>query len=119
MGYNTAAIILNDGLDQFSKDPNTGLHIRNGVMQAHRKKQTIPLGNHCNPMTVLPPCHADETQVIIIHGNCIRRAARMYGPVEYRSEPGGVLYDDDSDELGVALLKRLAHHLGYSMRKIR
>jgi hypothetical protein len=119
MGYNTAAIILNDGLDQIAKDKDLGKRIHDSVLMAPRKGYTtIPAGNHCNPMTVLPSAHADMTQIIVIHGNCIRRAAVGYCGVGYRDDTGK-LYPDDSQELGVETLKALAHHLGYSMRKIR
>ena len=109
MGYNTAAIILNDGMDQLKKDPEAGTKIYNGILQAHREAQTISLGNHCNPMMVLPSQHADFTQLVAVGGNYIRPVRNIYN----------IPYEKDDVIFQELVLERLAHELGFNIAKRR
>jgi hypothetical protein len=108
MGYNTAAIILNDGMDQLKKDPDTGKKIHDGILMTMQGPQTIPLGNHCNPVMLLPSRHADEDQIVIVGGNYIRTVCNAWGLPHRVSEA----------ELQEAVMRHLAQKLGYSLRKL-
>lgn len=108
MGYNTAAVILNDGLDQFKKDPDVGIKIYDAITTASRTgSNTVSIGNHCNPMMVLQPMHADYDQIVVIGQNYIRTICRMYG----------MPHQVEEQDLQLHLMKHLANQLGYYVRR--
>lgn len=107
MGYNTAVLVLNDGLDLLKSDPEAGRKIHDGILMSSRDRSRatdVSLGNHCNPIAVLPSHHADEVQIIAVGGNCIVPLAVLYGSWRDMSDPA-------------ALLKKLAAELGYRVVK--
>lgn len=117
MGYNTAAIILNDGLDQIAKDTNIGAKIDAAVGLAQRGRLhpigiesgiDISAGYHVNAMQVLPSQHADIDQIIIIGGNYARSVINL------RNSP----HRCTEGELQEWLLEQLADHLGYELKKV-
>lgn len=58
MGYNTAILILNDGLDQLEKHPEQ--FVKNLSRQINKgTEDSISVGNHCNPVQVMKTEHAD------------------------------------------------------------
>lgn len=107
MGYNTAVLVLNDGADLLASDPEAGRKIYEGILTAPRDRDRatyVSLGNHCNPVSVLPSHHADEVQIIAIGGNSIVPLAVLYHSWRDMSDPA-------------ALLKKLADQLGYRIVK--
>lgn len=110
MGYNTAAIILNDALDTIERDPDIGRHIGDSINSAWRtpqditaRKLTVNGGtqSHIGAIRVLPSRHADETQIVAVGGNTIQLL--------------GYSFSDDP----VRILKDLALQLGYNVSKKR
>lgn len=74
MGYNTAILLLNDGLDQLEKDPQAGRKIRgailrHGLHQRIGRTQSFGIGFHANMGQVISCDHADFTQVLIVGQN--------------------------------------------------
>jgi predicted flavoprotein YhiN len=103
MGFNTAAIILNDMLREIEHDPKIGERIYHGVSSAHRDGGRVAAhsehGIGIGAIQVLPSQHADYVQIVAIGGNCIRRLGSS-----------GKWEPED-------LLRDLADQLGYSLRK--
>lgn len=83
MGYQTEFMVLNDAASEIRQYP---VEFAERIYEActgnlfYEKKRkrnleyvpdrvTIPLGNHCNPITALRPHHADERRIIISHCN--------------------------------------------------
>lgn len=97
MGYNTAAIILNDQMHEFERNPNFASELHSSILSANRTGGFGPNGIH-----VLPSQHADTIQIVAIGCNCIRNL--------------GFGHWKDSDE---QLLKTLANSMGYDIRKKR
>lgn len=108
MGYNTAAIILNDGLHQFEDDSSLGINITNAILMAKAENPAnVRVGNHLNAMAVLPPQHADFDQIVLIGGNYIRSVITTIG------SPHNVT----TLELQEWLLRELASNLGYTVKR--
>lgn len=95
MGYNTAMIIRNDFTSDIRKDAEFGEAVTDAMAYAGYS----PEQQYDNRFEVLPPRHADETQVVIIGQNSIRTLANLY------STP-----DDD-----FAILSMLAWIKGYKL----
>lgn len=106
MGYNTALMLCNDGLDTLVRDPNAGQKIHDAVIQANAMRPvTVSLANHCNPMMILPPQHADMNQLVMVGGNMIRPVAGFFR----------MGYHADQREFQEVVLGRLARELGYAV----
>lgn len=103
MGFNTAAIILNDALHDIRTDPEIGEKINRAIGYAHREGGDVAAhgkyGVCTNAITVLPPQHADTIQVVAIGHNTIRTLG----------------YATQWDELDV--LRAVADQMGYALRK--
>lgn len=102
MGFNTAAIVLNDSLNSIAEDPEIGERIRQAVNSSWRDEGDITArghGIHIGAIRVLPPQHADYVQIVAIGRNTIRRLG-----TSGKWEPEDLLRD-------------LADQLGYSLRK--
>lgn len=102
MGFNTAALILNDALSGIRHDHEIGEKIDSAVCSAHRKRGGVNASGHgtyIDAIQVLPPQHADYVQIVAIGGNCIRPLGSS-----------GKWEPDD-------LLRDLAQQLGYTLRK--
>jgi hypothetical protein len=101
MGFNTALLVLNDGLDTLQSDPSAGRKIAEMILHhsCARRGETayVGIGNHGNVVSCLPSLHADETQIIAVGGN--RMQYLGYGG-NYRATPE-------------EMLKRLADQMGY------
>lgn len=119
MGYTTAILIRNDGLDQIRKNPeeftqklvdeiDLGMHRR----IAGEDYCEIGCGNHANVAQVMPSRHADEHVLYEMHGNllvertvphrggvvaALREARRKAGPGEF--DVADVM--DVLDDLGI------------------
>lgn len=109
MGYNTAAMFLNDALGGLKTDPDIGAKIYDAITISSRPEYQktgvdFSIGNHGNGGMVLPSYHADEVQILAVGGNNMRRL----GTVHY-----GWSKMDDS----VEMCKRLAESLGYRLVK--
>ena len=107
MGYNTAAMFLNDALGNLKTDPDIGRKIYDAILVSSRpeyreKGVDFSIGNHCNGGMVLPSRHADEVQVVAVGGNYMRPLGAIYY---------GWSAMDDS----VEMCKRLADSLGYRL----
>ena len=103
MGFNTAALILNDALHSIEADAEIGDKIGTAVAMAHRKGGGVNAhgrGVYIDAIQVLPPQHADYVQIVAVGGNCIRSLG-----YSGRWEPEDLLRD-------------LAQQLGYSLRKL-
>lgn len=94
MGFNTAAIILNDRLHDIARDERIGERIQSSVL-TRRRRHSEAVG-----MDFLPSEHADTAQVVVIAANSIR--ALGYGHWQ----------DDD-----LALIRKLADAAGYTLRR--
>ena len=103
MGYNTAAIILNDALDAIATDSQIGDRILSGVTSIRRQDGGVTAhgahGIHIDAIRLLPPQHADCVQIVAIGGNTIRELGYS---LQWEPE---------------ALLRDLAAQLGYTLRK--
>lgn len=92
MGFNTAAIILNDQLHQLAKDPDAGEWIARAVRDS-RGDGSTPFG-----LTVLSSAHSDTIQIVGVGGNMIQRLG--YGR-----------WDDKPEDL----LRKLADQMGFRL----
>ena len=107
MGYNTALMVCNDGLSQLERDADAGKKIARGVLAAGQATVNyIAIGNHANPVSILPSQHADVDQLVIVGGNTIRHVHSFYRLIGCSSRP---LEED--------VLSALAEELGYTLRK--
>lgn len=99
MGYNTAMMFLNDNLHTMRDDPEAGRKIYDNIITARRGG-----GNqsYCMYGDAVESQHADSLQVVVVGGNRIRAVTSLY------------YLDMDDDE---KILRGLAEHLGYSLRK--
>jgi hypothetical protein len=104
MGYNTAALVLNDAIGAIANDSEIGARISRQIALAGREKGDVTAhgaaGIHIGAIQVLPPQHADSVQIVAVGGNCIRSLG-----YSGRWEPEDLLRD-------------LARQLGYSLRKL-
>ena len=103
MGFNTTVVVLNDALDQISKDPLFGQKLADAVLYLGGPSKfhlDIPSGNSCNAATVVETHHADEVVVVAVGGNY----GRILGY-------GGGYKSSDLD-----MVKTLAWKLGYTLR---
>lgn len=103
MGYNTAALILNDALYAIHNDHEIGEKINSAVASAHRKRGGVNAtgnGTYIDAIQVLAPQHADYVQIVAVGGNAIRSLG-----YSGKWEPEDLLRD-------------LAQQLGYSLRKL-
>ena len=109
MGFNTALMICNDGMDELRRDPLAAEKLHQGILLAGRQRDgwgfSVSIGNHCNPVSILPSEHADYAQLVIVGGNSIRRIATL----------GGSRARFDWDAEGV--FATLADQLGYNVSK--
>jgi len=109
MGYNTALMICNDGLHELERDPDAGKKIARGVLMADRDPpHSISIGNHCNPVSILPSQHADTAQLVVVGGNWIQSVAFLRN----RDFTGA-----SNDPVAERVLRQLADDLGYNLSK--
>ena len=103
MGFNTAVVVLNDALDSIRSDAEIGERIDRAIMLVRREGGDVSAHGknavHVNAIRVLPPQHADYVQIVAVGGNTIRNLGWSM-----KWEPEDLLRD-------------LADHLGYSLRK--
>lgn len=109
MGYNTAALFLNDAMGNLKTDPDIGNKIYEAILISSRpeyreKGVEFSIGNHCNGGMVLPSRHADEVQIIAVGANYMRPLGTVYYAWSQM---------DDS----VEMCRRLADSLGYNLVK--
>ncbi len=105
MGWNTTAVILNDGLDQIERDPDFGKNLAHAVLELNVKKpQYVRAGNHCNAVMLVEHHHADHMVLVLV--------GRNQGTVITEVSTG---WQDPNPEL--TLLKALATKHGYQIRK--
>lgn len=108
MGYNTAAMFLNDAIDGLKTDPNVGHRIFEAIITSDRPENRkrgftdFPIGNYCNGGLVLPSRHADDIQVIAF--------GRNYAKVL------GVTWHANMEE-PLEVIKALADQMGYRLVK--
>jgi hypothetical protein len=109
MGYNTAAMFLNDAIDGLKRDPDIGHKIYEAIIMADRPGNRergytdFSISNHCNGGMVIPSRHADEVQIVAVGGNYMKRLGysywtRMDDPVE--------MCKALADQLGYRLVKK-------------
>jgi hypothetical protein len=109
MGYNTALMICNDGLEQLRRDPNAAEKIYQGVLAAgSRAENWVSIGNHCNLVSILPSQHADVSQVVLVGGNSIEAVHSLYGVIDWH---------ETDEPFAEQVLRALAHDLGYNLTK--
>jgi hypothetical protein len=108
MGYNTTVVIRNDALAQIAADPKFGAKLAEAVTEAAARVEgtiEVSAGNHANAAQVVECHHADIAVVVAVGGNL--------GAV-MTSNHGWQLQDP---ELQLALVRRWADKLGYSVQK--
>lgn len=66
MGYNTTVFILNDALHELEKHPEEFVQ---GIAHKMNDGGTVGVGNHCNPVEVMPTQHADVPRLYFSHQN--------------------------------------------------
>ena len=70
MGYNTTILIINDALDTLEDNPKE--FVKNMTQAIHAgRTQSIPVGNHCNPVQVMKTEHADVPRLYFSQANLI------------------------------------------------
>lgn len=95
MGFNTAAIILNDQLRDLAKDPAAGAKIASAIAQHH--DGVIPdLG-----VGLLSSAHADTVQIVAVGANTLQRLG--YG--HWRQTPEDLLRSL-ANQMGFRLVRR-------------
>ena len=100
MGMNTALIIRNDFLHEIEEDADFGKKVSDAIRYAGYPNPPY----HGQAFDVLPTCHADYAQVVVISGNTIRRL-------------GG--YAGTSRSTDEEILRNLADSMGYRLTKKR
>jgi hypothetical protein len=106
MGFNTSAIILNDGLAEIAGDPDFGKKLVEGVHRLdfeNRKFVTVSAGCHANPFGLMETHHADYYSVVAVGGNYI----------QYLGDGG--YYRNGPEEI----LKSVAESMGYKLVRKR
>lgn len=94
MGFNTAMIVRNDFLNEIQKDANFGAKVYAAI---------VGRDFHSGSFEVLPSCHADYMQVVLVGGNSIRRFEAYTGT--YASTDEQVLRNL-ADAIGYRLVKK-------------
>lgn len=110
MGYNTAALFLNDAMGNLKTDPDIGRKIHDAILLSQYSQYAkcgvdFSIGNHCNGGMVLPSHHADEVQIVAIGGNYMQSMGTLYGAWKNMQHPE-------------KLLKELADTMGYRLTKV-
>ncbi|RJQ25012.1 hypothetical protein C4577_06415 [Candidatus Parcubacteria bacterium] len=112
MGYNTTVVVLNDALDQISKDQDFGKNLAQHIMKMGGESVPkwhldawIPSGNHCNVAEIVEQHHADFTTLVAVGGNCGTLLGNIWG------------YRHNEDNTKLRLLEELAKQLGYKVVK--
>ena len=111
MGLNTGVLILNDAVNGIENDPiqfATDFMAAFRAFSDHRNPQHFRIGSCTNGGTIFHMAHADVTSVYAIGGNCTSKLASGYNEGKHHR-----------DEDKVALLKRIANELGYTVSKKR
>lgn len=103
MGFNTAVLVLNDGLDQLQKYPDEFV---SGILENLDKGGDFGVGSHGNPAAVLASEHADHVQLIAVGGNQITRLFIAYNAWRLKLE---------EEEGQIELLRRWAASLGFDL----
>jgi len=103
MGFNTAAIILNDGINGLTDDAGFGERLYREILSCRRTGGVVSIGNHANACKILPSQHADTTQIVAIGQNTI--------------VPLGYSMFSASDKERV--VRDMARDLGFDLRKRR
>lgn len=75
MGFNTTIVILNDGLQEISEDPQFGENLANAIAECGATGKTVTLyayGKHCygNVGEVIASRHSSETNYFKVWQNC-------------------------------------------------
>lgn len=85
MGYNTALLILNDGLGDLRDNPK---EFTEGVIQAihEGKDKDVAVGHHCNVVRVMATAHADQPRLYYSHGNLMVELCPWTQPKEGASD---------------------------------
>lgn len=95
MGYNTAAIILNDQLSDVRDDPAIGKKI---YAEVGRSRSDGYVGHG---MVVLPSMHADTAQIVVIAANSIA----LLGHSHWRDTPEDLLRGL-ADQMGFRVVRK-------------
>jgi hypothetical protein len=107
MGFNTAAIFLNDGIrrgDEFYQA------LGKSTIDAILKNGDVIYAGNGNVGEVLSSKHADEVQIVAIGGNSISRLGSLY--YSWHLNTG-------KQEDNIKLLRALADQYGFDLHKQR
>ena len=110
MGYQATVSILVDALSDIAVNPEEFAQgVVTGIRKAlsGQKDVVVPVGSHCNPVTVVEGHHADETAVVAIGGN--------YGTVLTMVHA----WSHHTPEFKERLIRQIASELGFELRKKR
>jgi len=106
MGFNTAILIINDGLGDIERNPQQFV---NGITEHLHRGGSFAVGSHCNPVEVVPSEHADFTQLISVGGNMAVKVLSTYGALDHHTEDGQVkLLKKWADKLGYRIVRKSA-----------
>ena len=107
MGWNTTVLVLNDALEQISKDKDFGSNLSKAISECscYGKKVDISAGYHCNAATVIESHHMDETSVIAVGGNTGINL--------------GTYFPYGKETFEIRVLRELANKYGFELHKKR
>ena len=104
MGFNTTVVVMNDALHAIENDPDFGKKLGDAIRSLggpHKFHADVSALNHVNAATAIETHHADDFVVVAVGGN-------MGSVLGY----GGAYRNTDHE-----IVKTLAAHLGYELRK--
>lgn len=105
MGFYTTFTVLNDDLDHIANDPDFGSSVRIAALNVLTKPKGLELKSKGRVVgRAVSSYHCDNSQLIYLEASNHDLLAI-----------GNSLQDTDKDK--IALLKRIASDLGYSLRK--
>lgn len=113
MGYNTTAVIFNDGLFDIENDKSFGVRLVEAI-EAHHLNPT-------QPRTVSAGCHANVVTIVATHPSYVHQLLLVGGNtgVPVTDHDFSTAYSNDPPTLEMAVLLDLAKSLGYSLVKRR
>lgn len=88
MGFNTTIMILNDRLDEISRDPEFGRKLVQNIL-AHSSRDPNRLPNYMPAVEIVSVEHADTISVVAVGGN----TGRVLGYGFWRQTPINILKD--------------------------
>lgn len=105
MGYNTSILILNDARDLIRSNPlqfTEKVLILMDTSGGIEPGQSVSLGNHSNPISLITRSHADILNLVLIGQNCSKSLLQT-----------GI----GEEQKDVDILSRAAFKLGYALVK--